>query len=201
MVAVHIDRWLHVKLRSQMLGQTFITTCSYQYANDDARPDGAALVTFATAWWNAVKSQLQGMTPTVLEFLDVTVRDMSPTNDVEGVYTIPGTVNGTLAADTLALNVTNVLSLRSAVVGRAGRGRMFMLPSTEDQVTASLWTSAFVLAMANLASIVIGFTGTSALHVTFVIASRKQLKLYRVTGYVADNIPDSMRRRLQGRGR
>jgi len=201
MAQAHIDRWLLVVLKMAILSQIQEITASYKYADSDVRPTGPVLDGFAQVFWTSIATAIGNVATNRLRFLDVRVRDLSPTNDVEGGYTIPGTVLGVVNSEPLPLGSTNCLSWKTAHVGRTGHGRMY-LPSTGevDLVEGVLSTTYTVLTNA-LGTAINNVSGLVTLHTQQVVASRKDLKLYPVSTWTNDNIPDSQRRRLQGRGR
>ena len=196
---VFIPQWLFVRLEMSFNGQQVINTHSYKYAG--SAPGVTALTDFATGWWNAVKSQYQATTSNNLRFLSVTVRDMGASSGGQVVYNIPGTVLGGLIADPLPPGATLAIGTRSATVGRFSRGRFFLPPSTEDQQSAGIWSNAFMSLITNLTLAVGGYTGPVTLPANYAVASRKKVALYLITNLVWDNLVDSMRKRLIGRGR
>lgn len=196
---VFIPNWLFVRLEMSFNGQQVINTFSYKYAG--GAPGAAGLTDFATGWWNAVKTAYQAATSNQLRFLSVTVRDMGSSSGGQVVYNIPGTVLGNLIADPLPGGATLAVGTRSATVGRYSRGRFFLPPSTEDQQSAGIWANAFMTFITNLTLAIGGYTGPVSLPANIAVASRKKVALYLVTNFVWDNLVDSMRKRLIGRGR
>ena len=196
---VFIPQWLFVRLEMSFNGQQVINTFSYKYAG--GAPGVTGLTDFATGWWNAVKSAYQATSSNQLRFLSVTVRDMGASTGGQVVYNIPGTFVGSLTSDPLPPGATLAVGTRSATVGRFSRGRFFLPPSTEDQQSAGIWGNTFMTLITNLTLAIGGYTGPVTLPANIAVASRKKVALYLITNFVWDNLVDSMRKRLVGRGR
>jgi len=196
---IYIPNWLFVRLEASFAGQQVINTFSYKFTG--SAPSVVGLTDFAIGWWNAVNPALRACTSTGVRFLSVTVRDMSSSSGGQVVYNIPGTITGSLAADALPGGSTLAVGTRSAVVGRYSRGRFFLMPTTEDQQSSGTWSNTFMSLITALTLAIGNYTGPVTLPANFAVASRKKLLLYLVTNLVWDNLVDSMRRRLVGRGR
>lgn len=201
MAQVHIDRWLLTVLKMQILSQIQECTASYKYADSDGRPTGPILDAFSQFFWTNTATAWQNVATTRLRFLSVTTRDLSPGNDVEGAYTIPGTVTGNVNSEPLPLSTSNVLSLKTSHVGRSGHGRMFLPSTGEVDLVEGVFSTTYTTLTNALGLAINNISGLATLHTQQIVASRKDLKLYPVTSWQNDNIPDSQRRRLQGRGR
>lgn len=196
---VYIPNWLFVRLEMSFNGQQVINTFSYKYSG--GAPGAAALTDFATQWWTAVKPSYQALSSTALRFLSVTVRDMAASSGGQVVYNIPGTVLGSNSNDPLPGGTTLAVGARSATVGRYARGRFYIPPTGEDTQTAGVFSNAFMTLVTNLTLAVGNFIGPVSLPAQVAVASRKKVALYLITNYVWDNLVDSMRKRLVGRGR
>jgi hypothetical protein len=201
MAQVHIDRWLLVILKMAILSQIQEVTASYKYADSDARPTGPTLDAFSQFFWTTIATAIGNVTTNRLRFLSVTTRDLSPANDLEGAYTIPGTVLGVVNSEPLPLGVSNVISWKTSHVGRSGHGRLYCPSTGEVDMVEGVFSNTYVVLANALGTAINNVSGLLTLHTQQNVASRHDGKLYPVTSWGNDIIPDSQRRRYQGRGR
>lgn len=199
MAQVHIPGWLLFRLEMSYNSQQVINTFSYKYTGP--APGITELYTIAVDWWNAVRTAYQAITPNTLRFLSVTVRDLGSAAGAEATYLIPGTATGALTADGIPGVNTLAVGWRSATVGRFSRGRSYLPPTTEDQVSQNNYGNSYVSLVTTLVGLILNYHGGTVRFLQQVIASRVKVALYDVVSGVFDNFVDAQRRRLTGRGR
>jgi hypothetical protein len=163
-------------------------------------PSGTDLRQLAQDWWNHHQAELRACYSTAVNFVSVTLRDMSSSAGQEGVYNIPGGTNGTHASDPTPYSNALVASLRSSFVGRSGRGRWYFTGLGEDTVSGNSATAGQALLVAAAAGLMASFSGNATFATTPVIASRQYLVLRPILTVIVDIFVDSQRRRLTGRG-
>jgi len=196
-----IDRWLSITLRGYQFDQQFENDFSYQYQGSDPRPTDTDLVAVGNAFWAFVATSQRGIIGGLSYFSTVKVEDHSPTNRVQGIYTIPSPSGGTLAGDSLPFNVSEVIGFKTGEIYRGGHGRAYTPASTELVTNNGLYTAAYIVLIAVAAANLAGFHFGGPLAMQHVVARQTPGYLRAVRSYTFDYIPDSQRRRLQGRGR
>jgi len=117
-----------------------------------------------------------------------------------GNYYPPQPNPGTATGATLPNSGASTIAWKSGARGRSFQGRTFMGGISEALVTQDTIGSTLLVAYQTLANLVATFTNTPGTPMQFVIASVKLLQLVNVLRDVLDNIMDSQRRRLTGRG-
>jgi hypothetical protein len=139
---------------------------------------------------------------------EVFARDLTTEGGFEATA-VPGSpTHGTYDSATLPNNVTMCVSFRTGVAGRSARGRNYWATLTEGDVAANTISTTFSSAVVNAYAGMIGADTVSSSW-QWVVASRYADGAPRPSGYVfninavlvVDNIVDSQRRRLPGRGR
>lgn len=116
-------------------------------------------------------------------------------------YAYPG--NGGTA--TMPFNVTVCLSLRTQLSGRGGRGRLYQCGIPNLAVTGNRVTTTYATALVN--AYVTLQASLLALGVQWCVGSlvsggvpRESVLLTPISAFRADNVIDTQRRRLPGRG-
>lgn len=158
---------------------------------------------FHTWWSNYYKAAV----PAVVSLTQVSLRLLDPSNPLAVDQPVspaePGTRTGTAASG----NVTLTTSWRTGLAGRLYRGRIYVPALSESDVfTNDTVVSAEIALLAIAAAQLISQLATNA--TPLVIFHRPHLPPHVhdntatvVTSYVLENIVDSQRRRLPGRGR
>lgn len=155
-------------------------------------------------WWNTI---YRTAVPAAVALTQVQVRLLDPSNPLAVDFPVAPSIPGTRAGTSEAANVSLSLSERTGLAGRAHRGRIFMPSVSEIDVSVTdQATSVLVGLAANaIANLIFGFTTTSAFPCVFHrpgLLPRPLDNLYDlVTSYVVEDLIDSQRRRLPGRGR
>jgi len=154
----------------------------------------------ATDTQNWINTSLKGMVPPQYSFNQISVRQYDPVTPQAYDLSISPPIVGTRGAVAEAGNVTVTMSLRTGLAGRKFRGRMYTPGIDESDVnTNDTIKSGLVagLAAATQAFLTYLFTGTRAP----VIFHKSSNTFTQIIGYAIENILDSQRRRLPGRGR
>jgi hypothetical protein len=166
--------------------------------------DLAAVAEGVEDWW---MTNIRPQVPSTVVYREVYATDQ--TSATGGAFTASGASNspGTDTGVSVPNNVTIAITLRTGQRGRSYRGRAFHVGLQESQVTNNAVASSTVTVLqtaysqlmqsANFGGCILG------------VASRFQNNAPRLVGVctevtsvvVADNIVDSQRRRLPGRGR
>jgi len=199
MAVVYIPNWLYGVLQFTSQGNIMQTTFSLR-KDAGPTPVGADLRQLAQDWWTHHATELKACYSTSVVFQSVTIRDMSSAAGQEGVYNIPSGNTGTHASDPVPFSAAIVASLRSAFVGRSGRGRWYFTGLGEDTVSGNLATAGQALLISAAAGLMASFSGNATFATTAVVASRRYEVLHPILTVLVDTFVDSQRRRLQGRG-
>jgi hypothetical protein len=163
----------------------------------------ATLATSLQAWW------LTNYAPNVSE--EVVLREVVATsleNETAAQATVSGdSANGTNTSGSMPSNVTLTVSFRTGLRGRSFRGRNYIVGVPQDQVVdinhvQGTYAAAWIDAYSEL------LEGTFEEGQQWVIVSRFEDGSPRETGIasevltvtVVDDVIDSQRRRLPGRG-
>lgn len=162
---------------------------------------GAALVT----WWGThfapISSNLMGL-------LQVYITDLTTDNSFVVAYSTGLPLVGQNTTEALPFNCAFCISLRTANRGRSGRGRNYVAGLTEAQQSQSVIAAATRTTIVAAYQLLVG-PGLFVGGLELVVVSRRHNKQDRlscliqpVTNVLAVNdIMDSQRRRLPGRGR
>lgn len=119
--------------------------------------------------WGLWETHLKALMWTGTTLTKVTVYDMSSSEGPVVEYTTTP-VAGTGAGDPLPLQVAFVMTLKTLVRGRTGRGRIYIGGMTESQSTEGGWNPATVTACEAFLNAVLG--GVGALGFYFSVCSR-----------------------------
>jgi|SRR5690242_1658735 len=161
----------------------------------------ADLVTIATAFYNWWTAAYKACVPTATLLTNIHVQVYDPTGS-PWVYDRPVSPaeNGTRAGTSEAANVTLATSLRAGLAGRAYRGRYYVPGVIEADVNPNdTAISGIVTTLAVAATNLIGPALPAGF--TLVIFHRFDNLFSTIVSYVVENLIDSQRRRLAGRGR
>lgn len=178
------------------------------FVNAFHEPTISDLNLIAGAVSNAIITDFLPLLPTSLRYTELFLRSMQEQNAVQASYPFPGTSGqGTNVAPALPSNCTICASLRSNFSGRSARGRLYwpalmetvVVQNTVDATHATNILTALILLNQNL----------TVSGVDWQIVSFRSNGVVRPGGPVyfsvesilfVDNIVDSQRRRLPGRG-
>lgn len=158
------------------------------------------------SWWN---QRVQPLCVAGYVMSEIVVTQLA-VNGFQTIWTAGLPVSGSAAGDGLPLNVAACVTFGTGRAGRAGRGRYYLGCLAEAVTIGSRFIPTFVAAM-NVAfgdmPTLVSSVG-SAVH-QLVVYSTVLNNVRRATGlatpvtscYLRDNVVDSQRRRLPGRGR
>ena len=191
MAFVPIPSCIQIVLKAHRGGDTRVNV--FHAAANGAHPTGAELQAAAdiTAAW-VVNAYVQGVSDNVI-FEQVSARDVSQLNGNEAVHSLAGT-HGNYGDDPLPGSVCALIHWQTPQGGRSGRGRTFAFDTTEGQSGPTGFLPEYVQVLGNIAG-----TLTATLTqggIPQVIASRKHLAIYPVTGHVVNSLVYSQRDRL-----
>jgi hypothetical protein len=178
----------------------FVKTAGGNFSGSDV----IALGTELAAWWNARLKSLQPNT-LMLESIQVQALHVEPGIPVETAVGTIGTSPGSIAPG----NVTMCVTLRSSTGGRSGRGRIYHVGLETRMYVGDIINTTFhpLLQTAYQHLRTLNASGNTSAYQLAVVSrfsnneQRAEGVAYPVTNVTADNIIDSQRRRLTGRGR
>lgn len=164
------------------------------------RPTEAQLITLCTAWFTNVWPALQATLSNTYTLVLVEATDRYDVLGAYGSYTPPVLPTGSKSGDPLPANDNCVISLKTGLSGRTAHGRLYAFGFTDADTTGSYLTSGNIVLLSNLAIAMVAFAGGTGIATDWCVLSLKDVALRPVNGYAVDNVMDSQRRRLPGRG-
>lgn len=160
----------------------------------------ASMATLANDIRTWLSANYKGIVPSQYTWYLISVRQYDPSVPLAYDLSISPPIVGSRGNNPEAGNVTSTLSLRTGLAGRRYRGRIYVAGIDESDVTVlDLLSSSYVAALGVIAQALLTIvnTGTRSLCIF-----HKNTNTYTdVNGYAIENIVDSQRRRLPGRGR
>jgi hypothetical protein len=157
------------------------------------------------SWW---EDNVEDLVSSNLELREMYGKSLETQPGPEATFSSGLPLAGTITTEPLPANCSLAVSLRSGETGRSSRGRWFWQGFTESQASGSTVSGGVVAsidaAMTNLKSVIDG------LGYVWVIVSYFHDNAPRVGGpvyfavndiLIVDDVIDSQRRRLPGRGR
>lgn len=183
--------------------QNVQTILHFLHATPPSVADMLALGTYlGTTYWNTFLSSCS----TNIALQQVVVTDLTTNISPSAIYTPAAPVPGTGASSSVSLNDAWVFSKRTALRGRNYRGRLYM-PGITSGVQTGAGTGDLTT-LAGIASSMVSRLITSMLaNWTFGVLSNWLGNIIRpsgvftpVTAISVNNVLDSQRRRLIGRG-
>ena len=160
---------------------------------------GAALVD----WFD---TDLKNSLVTSQALVAVVMTDLTTQNGPTATYTAGLPITGTGGSDPLPANCAITVTKRTAKRGRSYRGRIYSLGASLGNVNGDLIDNGFVAGLVARWSNAISLTTASGTWPMVVVsryhnnAPRITAEITPVTSMDADNVVDSQRRRLVGRG-
>jgi len=193
----YIAKWIQLVVHYSHENSDMVNTFNYEYTGAPVIPDLNALCVS----WFAVNG------PPLIATLNVgyTVRLVEATYydhpfGAYGSYTPTASNVGTVVGDALPANCSLAVKLTTGVVGRSRRGRIFITGLSDASATGSVLTATAASQIQSLVNGIFLYHGPAACPVNWVVASRKDLALYTITGSSFNTVMDSQRRRLPTRG-
>lgn len=157
----------------------------------------------ANNWWAIYYKLTQ---PAQIALVQVQVRLYNPANPLAVDYPVTPPVVGLRAGTPEAANATLTMSWRTGLAGRAFRGRMYVPALVEADVSVTDTVGSVVIAAFAVAADAFVHTSFTAsppviFHRPGLVPRPRDNTYTPVTTYVMENVVDSQRRRLPGRGR
>jgi len=177
--------------------RTFVNTLHFSDSTGWDSTKMQALAADLVDWWHTSYRTAMGVAVTLVQ---VQVRLLDPANPLAVDYTIGLPEGGAIIEGLEAANVTSTMSWRTGLAGRKYRGRIYVPAITEGQTNQDdTLTSTMAARLATVATY----------FLTHLIAGTRFPTIFHlgpdtftnITTFVIENILDSQRRRLPGRGR
>ena len=206
MVFVPVVDTAHVSIEGQVDGQQTINDLYFKHTTGPiAFSDLFILVNQLVSWYNGTVSALLNEAWTGRRMVG---QDMTAPNSATVQNSMAGMVGG-VSGEAAPNNCSMAVHFSSGLSGRSFSGRNYIPVLTNSQVSGNIIDGTFI------SDIVLAYTElvnpSSVLPAgwAWVVASKFSNNLPRVTGLtseiftvtVLDNVVDSMRRRLPGRGK
>lgn len=164
----------------------------------------SALRSVISAWYSA---SYKGILPTSVSLTQIQIRKLDPSDPLALDFNVTPAEAGTRGGGAEAANVSVTMSERTNFAGRAYRGRMYVPGviqtdiASNDTILSGL-SAGLAAAISTLISQLIAANFNLAVwHRPLLIAKPLDNTFTNVVAYVIENILDSQRRRLPGRGR
>jgi hypothetical protein len=166
-------------------------------------PDLGAIASLFGSWW---ETDLSPEVSHDLILTEVVATDISQEGGTQEAWTPTGIVTGGNSSGSTPNNVALCISLRSVQRGRSYRGRSYLAGLPETSVNKSRLDPSFVTAFVSSYNGLIVDLADAGFRL--VVVSRFHNKLPRIVpittpivlALAVDNVVDSQRRRLPGRG-
>ena len=199
MANYYIDNWATIELIALQSGQRVETVFSYITDTMAITPGDAAAI--LNDWVADMLPLAAAALSQDVALLEAHLKTRFATfPNVEAIYDFTAGTVGTRTSGVQPGNVTIAIKQVTNILGRKYRGRNFWFGLVEGDCSGNILSSAEVLALSALfARNLTGFTGAG---VTIIpgVASRVGNFITSVVGFGIENLLDSMRRRLTGRG-
>lgn len=211
MAFVPVANTVLVEFRMTADLQQVENTIYFEYASAPTSPEMLSLGSALLDWWGAFYAPLVW---SGVELREIVLTSLTSASSDQVSFPVPPSTNGGLTLDPLPTNVSLTISFRTALRGRSFRGRNYVVGLIKDQTI-----SANVVDNTTIASWIAAYeellTVAAAESVEWVVVSRFSgvdgdgKPIPRAAGVttpinsvvIVDNVVDSQRRRLPGRGR
>jgi len=194
----YVDRWIKLNAKFSHEGSTMLF--GMNLLGPVGRPTESQLITLCTAWLSNVWPALQAcmMNTYTLNLIEAT--DRYAVGGAYGSHTPAVLPSGSKTGDAAPANIAAVLSWKTGISGRTAHGRTYVFGFGDTDMGGSYFNSGNLVLLANLATAMMGWNGGLGIATDFAVLSLKDEVLRPINGYAADNVVDSQRRRLPGRG-
>lgn len=193
----HINGWTQITVWWSDTSGAHSNVFSYK---SSTQPSPLEMQNIAQAFWTQCGTSFRAILAAAHNVDRIEARTRWVGVNYLGTYYPTQPQPGTSTGDPVPNNVAAVISWKSGARGRQYQGRTFMGGLSESIVTMDTLQSALLTALNVLANNIGTFTNSGGTPMSFVIASVRYLLLTTVLRSFMDNIADSQRRRLQGRG-
>jgi hypothetical protein len=192
---VDISNWITVTINGlSQDGEPFANVTSFKSNTNTTDP--AVLSGLATAFWTALGPTYLGGLCTGALVQSVVARTHYSPPYVEGRASQTFPQYGTINADALPDNTAEVISWKTAYIGRRYRGRTFYPATSETNTATDRYLSGFMSLLGTYAArMLTGFT-FGGVTITPAIASRVGVVLNVLTGFLIDFFIEEVRDRL-----
>lgn len=193
-----IPKWVRLVVKllhesnTMILGWDFQPTASGPYTNTQ-------LGDLAAGIWTAAGTSLLACMTAQWTVTAVEATDRSVVGGAFAAYT-PSPNVGTRTGDALPANCALVISKRTGYSGRVNHGRMYLPGANDGDAAQSIMSNAYMISANLLAAQLLSYGGPVSLPGEWSFPSIKQLAMKTITSTIIDNVLDSQRRRLPGRG-
>lgn len=171
----------------------FRTTAAHVWTSSE-------LAALCSAFWTAVGPAFKSATQVGVTFVSVSAIDMGNDPAQSGTFLIPAGNVGTVGGEALPASAAAVLSWRTTYTGRKYRGRTYLYGMGEAQTNGSLLTTSAVALATAIGSALLGFVNGTGTVVALSVYSTVLNASNIIQSFIVDNLVDSQRRRLLGRG-
>lgn len=166
-------------------------------------PQLQQLATDFKNWWDL---QLSTRSTNDVSLTLVQTRKLDPTDPIGFDFPVIPPIPGDLAAQSVPSNSTLTLSWRTGLAGRRFRGRTYVPAVSANDVStvdtaSSVLVNSLLVAGTQLITSVLVHGALTVFHAPGAVPSSFDNTFTDVTTAVVENILDSQRRRLPGRGR
>lgn len=204
MAFIPVPNTAYVELRYSALGQNCQNGLYFTYTSNPTVAELQTLAAFVVDWWD---TNVKPYVSSSLSLQSLQVTDLTSRIDTGFTFSSGLPLTGTLVNDMYATNCALSLKLSTALRGRSYQGRLFLLGFTESQVVNNrvdgTWRGNMKTAFDTLLANAFGDTGA-----VWSVVSRYANNAPRATGIstpiinvgFVDDVVDSQRRRLPGRG-
>ena len=164
-------------------------------------PTPSQLNELATNFFAAISSSWGNLHSATVSADSVTARDISEAGRSIGSYTVPAPHFGNITGDATPANAACCITWATGIAARYGRGRTYLCGIAESQQTLSRVNSPYLVNAAIFANVVAAFTNTGgAIACQLAVASFVHEQTILVNAFRVNDVIDSQRRRLIGRG-
>jgi hypothetical protein len=195
---------IEVQLRYTLLGQQAMNRFHVHVGTGPTEAQCALTALTVAGWW---VDNVKALVPPGMELREVFCKGLALENDVQATFSAGLPSAGTHNINAMPNNCSLCVSLRSGLTGRSARGRWFWAGLTEDQVEDNTVVTGSVTDI--VAAIDALRDAIEALGLLWMIVSYVNNGAPRAGGpvyfqvvdaLVVDDVVDSQRRRLPGRG-
>jgi hypothetical protein len=198
MAQPYIPGWIRLAAHIDHEGSSMLLIQDYK--TPETNVTGAMLNALCQDWWTTHSPSLVALLTQgyIVRFVEAT--DRSHAGGATGAYTVSSGGQGTRANDAMPASVANVISWRTGRAGRANRGRTYMFGMADTDAIGSYFISSYLTGLGLFALALLVYDGPPTLFVTKAVASVSQLEMVVATTYIINDVVDSQRKRLPGRG-